>query len=63
MEMKDKMRRARLVRARTRPERQAARDDIWTGLLKRIEIEWGLLTEKTNDAVNALFAETERQET
>ncbi|MCI0536658.1 MAG: glycosyltransferase [Verrucomicrobiales bacterium] len=52
-----------LIRMATRSERQAARADIWTGLLRRAEVEWGLLTEKTKAAVNSLFSETERQET
>ena len=52
-----------LIRTRTRPERQAARTDLWTGLLKRMELEWGLLAEKAKAALNALFAESEKEET
>src|SRR5439155_15424514 len=49
------------LRMQTRPRRQLERSDAWTALLKRIEVEWGLIAEKARAAANALFAETERE--
>jgi 1,2-diacylglycerol 3-alpha-glucosyltransferase len=45
------------VRANTRRRREEERKDIWASLLKRIELEWDLLAEKTKAAMRALSAE------
>ncbi|MEW6158430.1 MAG: glycosyltransferase [Verrucomicrobiota bacterium] len=42
------------VRQQTRSERQKAKEDLWAALLKRIEVEWGLIAEKARAVVTAL---------
>jgi glycosyltransferase involved in cell wall biosynthesis len=50
------------VRAETREQRQIERNDAWAALLKRIEVEWGLIAEKSKAALTALLAEDEVSE-
>ena len=47
------------IRQATRPRRQAEREDSWTAFLKRMDVEWSLIAEKTKAAVHALAVEDE----
>jgi 1,2-diacylglycerol 3-alpha-glucosyltransferase len=47
------------IRRQTRREREEQKEDLWAGLMKRIEVEWGLLAEKAESLAHAIFAETE----
>ncbi len=44
------------IRLQTRPQRQLEKDDLWANLMKRIEVEWKLISDKAECAINALTA-------
>jgi 1,2-diacylglycerol 3-alpha-glucosyltransferase len=49
----------RRIRRQTRREREEQKEDLWAGLMKRIEVEWGLLAEKAESLAHAIFTETD----
>ena len=44
------------IRQQTRKQRHLEKDDLWANLMKRIEVEWKLISDKAECAINALTA-------
>jgi 1,2-diacylglycerol 3-alpha-glucosyltransferase len=47
------------IRRQTRRQRAEEKEDLWAGLMKRIEVEWGLLAEKAESLVHAIFTDND----
>jgi 1,2-diacylglycerol 3-alpha-glucosyltransferase len=49
------------IRAHTRLRRQQEREDVFAAFKKRLEIEWDLVSEKTQSLINAIFSEEPKE--
>ncbi len=50
------------IRTQTRPQHREERESTWASLMKRIEIEWRLISDKAECAINALVTDEKKAE-
>jgi 1,2-diacylglycerol 3-alpha-glucosyltransferase len=51
------------IRKQTRRQRHIEKEELWANLVKRIEVEWKLISDKAQCAINALTSDGKKDET
>ncbi len=52
----------KVIRKQTRRQRNIEKEELWANLMKRIEVEWKLISDKAQSAIHALMPDEKKEE-